>query len=131
MVPSLQSACPCERQTRRGERVMFTFTAFPKRTKRYARLPQHLGEKQSSAARRALRRSARYLAPLVFSVLLVPAAASAQVLYGSLVGNVTDPNGAAVPDAKIEITNVATGDVSTVNTDDRGAFVLNDLQVGI
>jgi len=76
-------------------------------------------------------RSAQYLALLVFLVLLVPAAARAQVLYGSLVGNVTDPNGAAVPGAKVELTNVATGDVSTVTTDDRGSYALNDLQVGI
>src|ERR1044071_5527859 len=76
-------------------------------------------------------RSAQYLALLVFVVLLVPATARAQVLYGSLVGNVTDPNGAAVPGAKVELTNVATGDVSTVTTDDRGSYALNDLQVGI
>src|SRR5215212_6887214 len=124
MVPRPSSACRCERQTRRGERVMFTFTALPKRAKRYARLPQHFGHHESSAEPRS--RSARYVALLVFSLLLVPAAASAQVLYGSLVGNVTDANGAAVPDAKIEITNVATGDVSTVVTDERGAYVLND-----
>ena len=61
----------------------------------------------------------------------MPAVAWAQVLYGSLVGNVTDPNGAAVSGAKVELTNVATGDVSTVMTDDRGAYSLNDLQVGV
>jgi len=47
------------------------------------------------------------------------------------VGNVTDPNGAAVSGAKVELTNVATGDVSNVMTDDRGAYSLNDLQVGV
>jgi len=47
------------------------------------------------------------------------------------VGNVTDPNGAAVSGAKVELTNVATGDVSTIMTDDRGAYSLNDLQVGV
>ena len=96
---------------------MFTFTAFSKQ--------------ESSSAQRALMRSARYLALLVLSVLLVPAVAWAQVLYGSLVGNVTDPNGAAVSGAKVELTNVATGDVSTVMTDDRGAYALGDLQVGV
>src|SRR5262245_34355287 len=94
---------------------MFTFTAFPKRTERNA----------------SLTRTARCLALMVLAVLLLPAAARAQVLYGSLVGNVTDPNGAAVSGPKVELTNVATGDVSTVTTDDRGAYWLNDLQVGV
>src|SRR5215213_8047654 len=93
---------------------MFTFTAFPKRTKHTNAL-----------------RTAPYLAPLFLAVLLVPAVTWAQVLYGSLVGNVTDPNGAAVSGAKVELTNVATGDVSNVMTDDRGAYSLNDLQVGV
>jgi hypothetical protein len=89
---------------------MFTFTAFPTRTKHNTH---------------------PYLALLFLAVLLVPAVAWAQVLYGSLVGNVTDPNGAAVSGAKIELSNVATGDVSTVITDDRGAYSLNDLQPGV
>jgi carboxypeptidase family protein len=110
---------------------MFTFTACPKRTKRIAHCSKLTDEKQTSSAQRALRRLAPYLALLGLSVLLVPAATRAQVLYGSLVGNVTDPNGAAVSGAKVELTNVATGDVSTVMTDDRGAYSLNDLQVGV
>ena len=123
-------AAPGVELPRIGERVMFTFTAFPTRTKPYAHLPEHLGEQESSSAQRALKRSARYLALLVLLVLLVPAATWAQVLYGSLVGNVTDPNGASVPGAKVEITNLATGDVTTANTDDRGAYMVNDLQAG-
>src|ERR1051325_10151450 len=89
---------------------MLTFTACPEGTKRT---------------------STRYLALLVLSLLLVPAVTRAQVVYGSLVGNVTDPNGAAVSGAKVEITNVATGDVSTIMTDDRGAYSVNDLQFGV
>ena len=98
---------------------MFTFTAFPKRTKRNAHLPE------------ALKPTAGYLLLLVLAVLLAPAAARAQVLYGSLVGNVTDPNGAAVTGAKVDLTNVATGDVTTVMTDERGAYTFHDLQVGV
>src|SRR5919199_181599 len=76
----------------------------------------------------------RFMLLTLFGVLVfasMPATTRAQVLYGSLVGNVTDPNGSAVPDAKVEITNMATGDVSTVTTDARGAYSLNDLQVGV
>ena len=102
---------------------MFTFTACPERTKRNAHL--------SSAAQRALKRPAQYLALLVLSVLLLPAATRAQVLYGSLVGNVNDPNGAAVAGAKVDLTNRATGDVTSVNTDERGAYAFHDLQVGV
>ena len=87
---------------------MFTFTTFPRRNK-----------------------CNTHLLLLVLTVLLVPAAAWAQVLYGSLVGNVTDPNGAAVSGAKIEVTNLATGSGSSVTTDDRGGYSLNDLQVGV
>src|ERR1051325_5147171 len=94
---------------------MFTFTAFPTRSKRNA---------QS-------KRVPRYLALLILSVLLAPAAARAQVLYGSLIGNVTDANGAAVADAKVDLTNLATGDVTTVMTDERGAYTFHDLQVGV
>jgi len=100
---------------------MFTFTAFTKRTKRNAHVPEQ----------QPLTRSARYLALVVLSVVLVPAGAWAQVLYGSLVGNVTDSNGATIPGAKVEITNVATRDVTTTTTDDRGAYSFNDLQAGV
>ena len=39
---------------------------------------------------------------LALILALLPAAASAQVLYGSLVGNVKDPTGAAVVGAAVE-----------------------------
>jgi hypothetical protein len=45
----------------------------------------------------------------------------AQVLYGSLTGNLTDASGAAVPGAKAEALNVATGIAKQTVTDDRGA----------
>ena len=109
---------------------MFNFTTCPEQTKGNAHLPEQMGAKELSLARRRRKLSARYLALLVSLFFLVPNA-MAQVLYGSLVGNVTDPNGAAVGGAKVELTNVATGDVSTVMTDDRGTYSLNDLQVGV
>jgi len=56
--------------------------------------------------------------------------ARAQVLYGSLTGNVTDPTGAAVPGAKVEAANVATGVSRQAETDIRGAYVFNNLQAG-
>src|SRR5262249_24295465 len=109
---------------------MFTFTACPNRTKRNTHSTGRL-TKDTAAAQLVFKRAAQCLALLVLSVLFVPTAIRAQVLYGSMVGTVTDPNGAAVPGAKVEATNVSTGDVSTTTTDDRGAYVINDLQVGI
>ena len=85
-------------------------------------------------ARPLTSKSRRFLFLTLLSICLlaaIPALTVAQVLYGSLVGNVTDPNGAAVAGAKVEVTNLATGGVSSVMTDDRGGYLLNDLQVGV
>ena len=56
--------------------------------------------------------------------------AQAQVLYGSLTGNVTDPSDAAIPGAKVEALNVNTGAAQQADTDVRGAYVFNNLQLG-
>lgn len=55
---------------------------------------------------------------------------SAQVLYGSLTGNVSDPSGAAVPDVKVEALNTGTGVSRTSVTDGSGSYAFNDLQPG-
>jgi hypothetical protein len=57
-------------------------------------------------------------------------AAHAQVLYGSLTGNVVDPAGGAIPGARIELVNVATGIVKQATTDERGGYLFSDLQAG-
>jgi hypothetical protein len=54
----------------------------------------------------------------------------AQVLYGSLTGNVTDPSSAAIPGARVEALNMGTGVSRQTNTDDRGAYQFNNLQLG-
>jgi len=51
-------------------------------------------------------------------------------LYGSLVGNVTDATGAAVPGAAVVLTNRATALVRRATSDDRGQYSFNDLQLG-
>ena len=80
-------------------------------------------------SKRALRFATLCIA-VAMSVLFAPDSAYAQVLYGSLTGNVTDASGAAVPDAKVEASNVATGVTRQVSTDDRGVYLFNDLQTG-
>src|SRR5713226_5719278 len=56
--------------------------------------------------------------------------ASAQILYGSLVGNVTDPNGGVVPGAAITVTDQGTGIAKTTTTNPTGAYQFIDLQPG-
>src|SRR5579871_809758 len=55
---------------------------------------------------------------------------SGQTLYGSLVGNITDPSGATVPEAKISVSNTDTGFTREVLSNDRGAYLIPDLQAG-
>ena len=56
--------------------------------------------------------------------------AQSQVLYGSLVGTVTDPSGAVVPNATVAITNIATGLARQVEADDSGRFSLLNVPAG-
>ena len=65
----------------------------------------------------------------VVAVLLVQPA-SAQVFYGSIVGAVTDPSGAAVPSASVNITNTNTGQTRETKTDSGGRYTLSDVQAG-
>ena len=54
----------------------------------------------------------------------------AQILYGSVVGRLTDPSGAAVPAATITITNKQTGLVREVKPDTAGNFDFPNMQGG-
>jgi hypothetical protein len=68
---------------------------------------------------------------LITTLLAVAATpASAQVLYGSLTGNVTDPSGGAVPGVRVEALNTQTGVTRNTNTDPAGSYSFNDLQAG-
>jgi Carboxypeptidase regulatory-like domain len=55
----------------------------------------------------------------------------AQVLYGTLTGNVTDPGGAAIPKAHVEATEQNTNVKRESDTDERGVYSFTDLQPGI
>jgi hypothetical protein len=68
---------------------------------------------------------------LLFAVAaLLPLAATAQILYGSIVGNVTDSTGAAIPGASVSITNTGTGNVRETTTNAVGAYTVPTLQAG-
>jgi len=55
---------------------------------------------------------------------------NAQVLYGSLVGTVTDQTGAVVPNATITITNVNTGQTREITTDNAGHYSMPNVLEG-
>ncbi len=55
----------------------------------------------------------------------------AQVIYGSITGNVTDKSGLPVPSAKIEALNKATGVAKQTASDARGYYLFNDLHAGV
>src|SRR6266542_1937613 len=62
--------------------------------------------------------------------LAVAPGAAAQTLYGTLVGNVTDPSDAAVAAAKVAAVNTGTGFSREAVSDDRGGYLFSDLQPG-
>src|SRR5690348_8919609 len=55
---------------------------------------------------------------------------SAQVLYGSLTGTVTDPSGAAVSGAKVEALDVSKGVTHETTTDTNGIYRFSALLPG-
>src|SRR5262249_36580718 len=57
--------------------------------------------------------------------------ASAQVLYGSIVGTLTDQTGAGVPKATITVTNKSTGLKKEATTDDAGYYSIRNLPEGV
>ncbi|HEY3129797.1 MAG TPA: TonB-dependent receptor [Acidobacteriota bacterium] len=62
--------------------------------------------------------------------LVAPRKAEAQVLYGSIVGDVKDVSGAIVPGATVTVTNKGTNLTREMITDDAGAYRFTDLQTG-
>ncbi len=56
--------------------------------------------------------------------------ASAQVLYGSIAGTLTDETGAIVPGATVSVTNTSTGLARQANTDQAGYYSIPNLLEG-
>jgi hypothetical protein len=62
--------------------------------------------------------------------LLVPRATQAQGSTADVLGTVTDPSGAVVPNAKVVALNTATGITRTVQSGANGDYVITALQIG-
>ncbi len=64
---------------------------------------------------------------LVSVSMLMPTAAFAQAVYGSILGTVTDPQGAAVAGAKVTVTNQRKGGEDTATTNADGNYSVTHL----
>src|SRR5919197_944187 len=87
---------------------------------------------QISESGRLQRHATLVLSAIVVLVLVCSAMVPgrAQVLYGSLTGNVTDQSGAFLPKAEVEALNNGTGVAQTAVTDANGGYRFSDLQSG-
>jgi len=65
-----------------------------------------------------------------FAFLLMAAAASAQIVGGSITGTVSDPNGAAVSGATVQVRQLETGATRTLTTAQDGRFYAPSVPVG-
>lgn len=68
---------------------------------------------------------------MFFAVLAWSSSASAQVLYGSLTGIVTDASGAVVPNAKITAVEVSKGIAQNAEADATGIYRITNILPGI
>jgi hypothetical protein len=80
--------------------------------------------------RRVLVRKAAAFFGLALLALLTSVPALGQAVYGNIVGTVSDPQGAAVPNAKVTITDLGRGVVVTATTNESGIFNQRFLIVG-
>jgi Carboxypeptidase regulatory-like domain len=67
---------------------------------------------------------------LFLCLFLIPAFAFAQATDGNLVGTITDATGAAVPNATLELTNMATGVKHTARSSSDGTYRFSNIPVG-
>ncbi len=67
---------------------------------------------------------------LLFSILMFTLPSYSQQVVGAITGTVTDPTGAAVPDATVKALNVATNLEITAVTKSNGSYVVPELPAG-
>ncbi len=66
----------------------------------------------------------------VFALLALTCSAFAQVQNGQFTGDVADPSGAAIPNAKVTITNLGTNLTVSVTTNESGMYNVRELPIG-
>src|ERR1019366_8483834 len=66
----------------------------------------------------------------LFLIAAFQVIAHAQSTSGSLHGTVMDPTGAVLPDSKVEVKNLGSGQVRTATTDGKGFYTITELAPG-
>ena len=64
------------------------------------------------------------------TLVFAPNPASCQTTFGSIVGTVTDPSGAAIGQAAVKLTNLGTSEVRTTVTSTEGLYQFVNLLPG-
>ena len=77
----------------------------------------------------SFRKVSQALSVIIFTLVCL-LTVNAQVTTGNIRGVITDPNGAAVPDAKVTITKKSTNVSTTTQTSGSGQFEFNNLLLG-
>src|SRR5215471_15588050 len=75
--------------------------------------------------------ASRVLAAAGLLIALAVPPAGAQVLYGTMTGNVTDASGGLMPGATVKAVNADTGVSKSALSDEHGVFLFSDLVPGV
>lgn len=83
------------------------------------------------AKKHLIRRSlGRYVCGLLILVASGAGIINAQTTFGRISGTITDPTGAAIPNASVTVVDPATNSSRTVSTNDEGFYTVTNLPVG-
>lgn len=66
----------------------------------------------------------------ILALIVLSTPAAAQVLYGSIVGNVADPSGGSIPGATVKVTQTDTNETREVLTNESGNYTLSTVPAG-
>src|SRR5260370_25646372 len=75
-------------------------------------------------------RYGQWILVLLVAFLILPAGLLAQDATGRIIGVVKDPSGSVIPNAKVTVTNVATGISNETTTDSEGGYQVLLLPIG-
>ena len=85
----------------------------------------------SVTKQRIIEQCFRCVRMLLFALAVSPGLAFAQTETGQILGKVTDPSGALVPNASIAVKSIDTGREVTVTSNEEGNYTVTNLQPGL
>ena len=68
---------------------------------------------------------------IAFLCILATIGLNAQTTTGTILGQVSDPQGAAIPNVLVTVTNTLTGETHSITADAQGSYVIPHLPVGV